>query len=174
MTFNPQPTLENHLILIRPLKPADLESLYHAANDPLIWDQHPAKRYKREVFEGFFAESLASGGALVIIDKSTGEIIGSSRYQKAEGVENAIEIGWSFLARKYWGGKYNREFKSLMIDHALESLEHVVFHVARENIRSQKAMEKIGGILVVEPDLAYLLKRPEENVTYRISTPNSI
>ncbi|NNK19585.1 MAG: GNAT family N-acetyltransferase, partial [Maribacter sp.] len=113
-----QPILENELVRIRPLRNSDLESLYNVAKDPKIWEQHPCKRYLRAEFEQFFIESIESKGALIIFDKKTDQIIGSSRFKKVEGFSNGVEIGWTFLDRKYWGGKYNKTVKDLMIAHA--------------------------------------------------------
>lgn len=103
-----QPTLENELVRIRPLESGDLESLYEVAKDSKIWEQHPCKRYLRTEFEKFFTESIESKGALTILDKRTDKIIGSSRFKKIDGFSNGVEIGWTFLSRKYWGGKFNK------------------------------------------------------------------
>ena len=49
--MNLQPTLQNDLIILRPLRENDFEALYEVAKDPLIWEQHPSReRYKREVY----------------------------------------------------------------------------------------------------------------------------
>jgi RimJ/RimL family protein N-acetyltransferase len=119
MTFNTQPILEDSLVHLRPLLPEDIEPLWAVASDPLMWDQHPAKRHQRDVYEKLFADSIASKGAMVIIDKATGKIIGSSRYLWPEGVTTVIEIGYSYLARAYWGGIYNSAVKTLMLNHRL-------------------------------------------------------
>ncbi len=148
MNLNRQVTLESKLLRIRPLLVSDFDGLYEAANDPLIWEQHPAHRYKRDVFKTFFEESIETGGALVIIDNSTNKIIGSSRFNIIPGKDDAVEIGWSFLQRKYWGGEYNRLFKSMMMSHAFQTIPYVLYYVDFENIRSQKAMEKLGGYLL--------------------------
>lgn len=116
--INLQPTLSDDSVIIRPLKEDDFDELYDTAKDPLIWEQHPADRYKKDVFDKFFRDSIESGGALVILDKSTSQIIGTSRYKTVEKVDSAVEIGWTFLARKYWGGTMNKAVKRLMIDHA--------------------------------------------------------
>lgn len=57
-----------------------------------------------------------------------------------------VEIGWTFLARDYWGGTYNREMKRLMLEHAFRFVDRVFFNVGATNYRSQRAMEKIGGV----------------------------
>ncbi len=148
MDFDLQPTLTGDLIVLRPLRTDDFDDLYRAASDPMIWEQHPERdRYRREVFEKYFASAIASGGAFAVIDKSSGRIIGSSRYWNLEpGIE--VEIGWTFLERSFWGGRYNRELKALMIDHALRFVGRVVFVVGEDNLRSQKALQKIGARLV--------------------------
>jgi len=148
-TFELQPHLVGELIELRPLGPEDWENLFAVASDRLIWEQHPAHdRYQEEVFKEFFREALESGGALVVIDRETRRIIGSSRYFGFDPGKSEIEIGWTFLARSVWGGKYNGELKRLMLDHAFKFVESVVFLIGLMNVRSQKAVEKIGGVLI--------------------------
>ena len=168
--MNLQPTLENKLIQLRPLRESDFEDLYKAAKDPLIWEQHPSKdRYKREIYAEYFKDSLASEGALIVIDLLSNQIIGSSRFEPIPNIKNAIEIGWSFLSRDYWGGKYNQSVKKLMIEYALKTVENVIFYIGKENIRSQKAVEKIGGKRIVEIELQHLIRKNEEDWTYLIT-----
>lgn len=145
--FTLQPVLEGPTIKLRPLRKDDFDALYAAASDPLIWEQHPARRYELPVFKQWFEDSLASGGALVVIDKATDTIIGSSRYYDWDPEKKEIAIGFTFLARRYWGGATNREMKRLMLDHAFKAADTVWFHVDVTNIRSAKAMEKIGATL---------------------------
>jgi N-acetyltransferase len=147
MAFELQPTLRGALLELRPLRPEDFHDLYAVASDPAIWEQHPAgDRYKEDVFKGFFREALESGGAFAVIDRRTGRIIGSSRYFGYSEERNEIEIGWTFLARSCWGGVYNREMKQLMLRHAFRFVETVIFLVGPQNMRSQRAMEKIGAV----------------------------
>jgi RimJ/RimL family protein N-acetyltransferase len=147
--FDPQPTLRGELLELRPLRPDDFDALYAVASDPLLWAQHPdADRWQEPVFRRFFADALASGGALLVTDRATGEVIGSSRYHGYDPAARVVEIGWSFLARKHWGGRYNGEMKRLMLAHAFRSVDRVAFIIGPENWRSRKAVEKIGGRLV--------------------------
>jgi RimJ/RimL family protein N-acetyltransferase len=156
MPFDFQPNLKGALIELRPLREDDEEALFAVASDPLLWDQHPASdRYKPEVFGAFFQEALASGGALTVLDCENGRIIGSSRFHSYNEQASEVEIGWTFLARSYWGGKYNREMKLLMLQHAFQFVECVVFLISPQNMRSQKAIEKLGGVRVgLRPDAA--------------------
>jgi RimJ/RimL family protein N-acetyltransferase len=149
MPFDLQPTLKGDLLELRPLRAEDFEELYAVAADPLIWEQHPdSDRYQEDVFREFFRVAMASGGALVAIDVKDGRIIGSSRYHGYDEGKSEVEIGWSFLARSHWGGVYNGEMKRLMLDHAFRFVESVIFVVGPQNWRSQKAVEKIGGVRV--------------------------
>ena len=147
--FDLQPVLKGTLVELRPLRQDDFSALYAVASDPLIWELHPnPDRYLPEVFKEFFREALESGGALIALDASDGRVIGSSRFYGYDEAKSEIEIGWTFLARSHWGGTYNKEMKQLMLRHAFKFVKHVVFLVGPENWRSQKAMEKIGGVRI--------------------------
>lgn len=149
MPFNLQPMLKGELLELRPLRPDDFPALYAVASDPLIWEQHPANdRYKEDVFKTFFRDALDSGGALIATDRKDGQVIGSSRYNAYDEDKSEIEIGWTFLARSHWGGRYNGEMKQLMLRHAFQFVDKVLFVIGTGNIRSQRAIEKIGGVRV--------------------------
>lgn len=144
-----QPVLEGEHVRLRPLRADDWDALFAVASDPLIWAQHPAHdRWQESVFRAFFDDALANRGALAVIDRASGAIIGSSRFQ---GLEEAgggsVEIGWTFLARSHWGGRYNHEMKRLMLAHALASVAEVRFLVGETNTRSRTALERIGAML---------------------------
>jgi N-acetyltransferase len=146
MSFDLQPILKGTLLGLRPLREEDWDDLFAVASDPLIWAQHPVPdRYKEEVFRRFFREAMESGGGMIVIDAKDGRVIGSSRFHAYDREKSEIEIGWTFLARSYWGGTYNRELKRLMLQHAFQFVRRVNFLVGPQNFRSQKAMEKIGG-----------------------------
>jgi len=149
MPFDFQPVLKGRLLELRPLRAEDFDDLFAVAADPLIWEQHPAKdRYQQEQFRVFFREALESGGALVAIDTKDGRVIGSSRFHGYDGDKSEVEIGWTFLARSHWGGRYNGEMKQLMLQHAFRFVDRVVFLVGLHNRRSQRAVEKLGGMRV--------------------------
>ena len=145
-TFDLQPTLIGELLELRPLRPDDFDALFAAAGDPLIWEQHPeSDRYKREIFQKYFDGAIESKGAFAIIERTSGRIIGSSRYCHLNPAESEVEIGWTFLKRAFWGGRHNHELKKLMLDHAFRFVDSVLFVVGENNLRSQKALEKIGA-----------------------------
>lgn len=144
-----QPTLEGAILRARPLHASDFDALFAAASDPGIWELHPVPdRYTRSKFEIYFQTGIVSNGALVVEDRNTGEIIGSSRFTAHDPIARKVEIGYTFLVRNHWGKGANKELKSLMLAHAFQHVNLVEFVVGVRNLRSRAAMEKIGGKLV--------------------------
>jgi RimJ/RimL family protein N-acetyltransferase len=143
-----QPTLLGPVVQLRPLRESDYESLFAVASDPLLWEQHPARnRCQEPVFREFFAQGMASGGALLVADATTQAVLGSSRYAGYLPESSEVEIGWTFLARSCWGGAVNTALKALMLEHAFGSVESVIFTVGELNLRSQRAVLKLGAVL---------------------------
>ena len=168
--FDLQPTLLGDLIELRPLRPQDFDALFLAASDPKIWEQHPeSDRYQREVFQRFFDGALESKGAFAIIERKSGRIIGSSRYCNLDPTNREVEVGWTFLEREFWGGNHNRELKQLMLDHAFRFVDRVVFVVGENNIRSQKALAKIGASFLKKAQLPGADGTERTNVVFVIA-----
>jgi RimJ/RimL family protein N-acetyltransferase len=162
--------------MLRPLVPEDWDALFGVASDRRIWEIHPAHdRWQEPVFRAFFADALANHGAVAVIDKASGAIIGSSRWQgydpasQETGGGGSIEIGWTFLAPSHWGGSYNREMKRLMLAHAFQYVSRVVFRIGETNLRSRRAMEKIGGQLTDAVDYSQMAGREVAHVVYEIT-----
>lgn len=168
--FNLQQTnLSNEWVTIIPLRENDFEQLYKVASDPLIWEQHPNKnRYKRDVFENFFKGAMESAGAFLIINTQTSEPIGSSRFCNYNEVKKSIEIGYTFYSRECWGKPFNLSCKKLMINYAFKFIETINFIIGVNNIRSQKAIEKLGAIKTGEEDVAYYGEASQLNFIYSI------
>lgn len=162
-----QPTLRGGTLWLRPLVAEDLESLWAVSRDRLLWALHPDQtRHTRGGFERFFAAALDQG-ALAVVDNASGRIIGSTRYYDWEPEKREVAIGYTFLAREFWGGVANREMKRLLIGHAAPFADVIWFHVGAQNLRSRRAMEKVGAVA------AYEGKRPQNGelidfVYYRI------
>lgn len=171
--FELQPTLENEVVKIQALKQSDFETLFSIASDPLIWEQHPnPDRYKRPVFETFFKGALESNAAFLVFDKQTGQAIGSSRYYKIDIEEKSLSIGYTFLAKDHWGGLYNPAIKSLMLNHAFTFFDKVILHIGANNIRSQKATEKLGAKKIAEIEMEYYGEANRLNFVYQIEKEN--
>ena len=169
LPFELQPILENEFVKIQPLKENDFEILYSVASNPLIWEQHPnPDRYKREVFETFFKGAMESHGAFLVIDKQSNQVIGSSRYYELDTDKSSIAIGYTFLSKDHWGSIYNPALKKLMIDHAFHFVNSVIFHVGALNIRSQKAIERLGVKKINEIEMEYYGEANRLNFVYEI------
>lgn len=133
--------------MVRPLHAADFDELYAVAADPLLWEQHPEReRWREEVFRAYFDDHLASGGALAVVERATGNLIGATRFDNYDPHASEVEVGWTFLARPYWGGIYNADLKRVMFEHAFQSVGTVVFLVGARNLRSRRSVEKLGAI----------------------------
>lgn len=144
-------SLENSLIRLIPIVEADFDVLFEVASDPLIWEQHPLKdRYKKEVFQIYFDGILNDGYAFLIIEKATNTIIGSTSYYNYNPIDSSITIGYTFLARHYWGKAYNKSSKKLLIDYAFQFVDKVYFYIGEKNIRSQIAILRNGAKKVDE------------------------
>jgi len=169
MNFELQPILENELIKLVPLKHDDFEPLFQVASDPLIWEQHPNKnRYQRDVFENFFKGAMESGGAFIVYDQATGRVVGSSRFYELNEEKSEIAIGYTFLGRDFWGKGHNKTLKHLMINHAFQFVNQVIFHIGATNFRSQKAIEKLGAEKFEEIEVAYYGEPVKWNFGYKI------
>ncbi len=171
MGFNLQPThLTGKIIQLVPLEEVHFENLYLVASDPLIWEQHPNKnRYQKAVFRNYFQGALLSKGAFIIIDIKTNAIVGSSRFYEFDENNNSIKIGYTFIGRNFWGKNYNIELKQLMINYAFENLTTIIFEIGANNIRSQKAIDKIGAQKIGEHEVQYFGEELKLNFIYQLN-----
>lgn len=166
----PVKRLQNHVVEAIPLRQTDFEELFAAANDPLIWEQHPnPDRYKREVFENYFRGAMLSGGAFIIKDAQTGETIGSSRYSDHDAAQNSVHIGYTFFVRSHWGTGHNHALKKLMLAHAFNYVDKVIFLIGAVNKRSQVSIERLGAKKTGEKETAYFGEAPKTDFVYEIT-----
>ena len=174
LPFEFAPTLEGATLRLRPLTADDFEPLYAAAADPLIWEQHPdSLRYQRDVFlQNVFTGALKQG-ALIVEEKVSGQVIGTSRYYDWKPETREVAIGYTFIARSHWGGSTNGELKALMLAHAFQRADTVWFHVGVDNWRSRKAVEKLGGQLDHFEDTVTNGRPPMATAFYRLEAPKA-
>jgi len=168
--FSLQPDhLEDDVLKLLPLQEDDFEALYKVASDPLVWEQHPNPlRYQRAVFETYFEGALQSGGAFKVLDIRTNSVVGSSRFYDYDAAESSLLIGYTFIGRSFWGKGYNGHLKQLMLSYAFRYVDKVYFHIGAFNIRSQKAIEKIGATKVAEIEIDYYGEERKLNYIYLI------
>lgn len=169
MNINLQPVLENEQIMLLPLKEDDFEVLYTAAADPAIWQQHPNKdRWQKEVFLNFFKGAMQSGGAFRIVDKASGQTVGSTRFYDYNPADDSILIGYTFYATAYWGKGINPMVKALMLNYIFQFVSKVYFHIGAGNVRSQIAIGRLGAIKVAEQEVTYFGELPKLNFVYEL------
>ncbi len=157
------------MVSLSPLDESDFDQLYAVASDPMIWAQHPnPDRYKEEVFRNYFKGAMESGGAFLIRDMVSGNIIGCTRYYDHHPEKSSVMIGYTFFSRVVWGMGHNAATKQLMLDHAFQFVEQVLFHVGEQNLRSRRAMEKLGAELIGIEEVAYYGEPVKMNCVYRM------
>lgn len=167
--FEHQPRLTGAIIALRPTLAEDWPDLYALASDPEVWAVHPAwDRYQEPVFRPYFEEGLASNRALTAIDRATGAVAGWSRFDDGHALPGEMEIGWTFLGRAYWGGAHNSDMKRLMLDHAFRFVSQVIFRVGEHNLRSRRAVEKLGARLTDRFEISGEGERQVKMVVYAI------
>lgn len=173
MSFDLQPNhLHDHLIQLIPLETSDFNRLFEIASNPLVWEQHPnPNRYKLDDFSKYFEGAIASKGAFLIVDAQTKETVGCSRYYDYNEEESSVLIGYTFIGNSFWGRGYNTSLKKVMLDYAFQFVDKVYFHIGAFNIRSQKAIAKIGAQKVDEFEVEYYGETSKLNFVYLIEKP---
>jgi RimJ/RimL family protein N-acetyltransferase len=170
MPFITPSVLESELIKLELLTEQDFDDLYLIASDKLLWEQHPnPDRYKKEVFRNFFNGALENKSSYKLIDKTSYKVIGSSRYYDLNEEKSEIAIGYTFVGREFWGGKYNFAMKHLMLQYAFKFVENVIFHIGACNTRSQIAITRLGANKFEEREIAYYGENKAMNYIYRIT-----
>lgn len=168
LDLQPQ-NLYNNLVEIVPLQKSHFEALFQAASDELTWDQHPNPlQHQLFHFQNFFEGAIFSQGAFIIKDKTTKDIIGSTRFYDYNVNQKSIYIGYTFIAREYWGKGYNLSVKIELLKYAFLFLEKVYFQIVGNNLRSQRAIAKLGAIKVKEEMVEYYKEKPKLNYLYLI------
>jgi len=141
--------LENKIVKLRQTKEEDFEDLYKQGGHPIIWEQHLEKdRHKRDKFLEYFNSGIKNEfGSLTIINKKNNKIVGLTRIYDFKEEDLSVKLGYTFIGKEYWGSNINYNVKKLILDYVFSFLNTVFFDVFEKNIRSQKSVMKIGGIL---------------------------
>ena len=138
--------LENEELSLVPLRVDDYQRLFSVASSKKIWEQHPNhNRYLPKEFQFYFDQLLNCDIAYLVINKRSDSIIGATAFYNLDRENKQVAIGYTFIATAYWGTGINASLKSLMINHAFQFVDQIKFHVGAHNIRSQKALQKLGA-----------------------------
>ena len=144
--------LENEIVKLKPLELNDLSGILEAASYPEIWS-HMSTTIEKIVDVNNFVENALlmrrnkTEFPFVIVDKKTGEIIGSTRFMDIDDTHQRVEIGTTWLTPAYWRTAINTNCKYLLLQYCFEILllQRVQIKTDHENIQSQKAIERIGA-----------------------------
>ncbi|MDP4151663.1 MAG: GNAT family protein [Bacteroidota bacterium] len=153
LPFDPR-ALRGKWVYLEPLREEYRETIRPLARDERIWEFTRTlminETYDAQ-FDKYFDEAMGlpalSGQAFVIRATAGGDIIGMTRIFHVELKDKRLEIGHTWYLPEVWGKVYNKECKLLLLQYIFETLHYnrVEFRVAHQNIRSQRAVEKIGG-----------------------------
>jgi len=104
--------------------------------------------YKKDKFINYFNSGINNEfGSLTIINKKNNKIVGWTRLYSFKEEELSVKIGFTFIGKEYWGTNINYNVKKLILDYVFSFLTTVYFDIFENNIRSQKSVIKLGGIL---------------------------
>jgi len=145
-------SLSGSTVNLLPLEEQHLEELEAIAQDPRIWEHYPfdlsrSARF-REVFRSAIPErEQGRQFPLVIANRQTGKLMGSTRFLDIQPQHKKLEIGFTWLHPNYWGTGVNLECKLLLLTYCFEKLgaARVQLKTDEQNLRSRKAIKKIGG-----------------------------
>lgn len=136
-----------------PLEKEHFEELYVAASDKELWKLIPTDCSEKETFYATYHFALAEREKgnqypFVIVHKATNKLIGSTRFFEMYPNDRKLEIGWTWITQPFWGTGINLECKLLLMTFCFETLKanRVQLKTKDTNIRSRKAIEKIGGV----------------------------
>jgi N-acetyltransferase len=139
--------LEGSLVTLEPLAAEHADGLWEAAQAPEIWQWLAHIGESREYFDRWLALTLEAAergdeGPFAIRRRSTGRLVGSSRYLAVRPADRALEVGWTWLHPSVWRTGVNVETKLLMLGHAFETLGCVRVELKTDarNERSRRAM----------------------------------
>ncbi|HVG16955.1 MAG TPA: GNAT family protein [Chitinophagaceae bacterium] len=152
--------LRGQYVYLDELREEHIPALKLLARDPRLWEYTKSLLVNETFdsqFERYIQTALTSNGDSIfsvglqktfVIHNTDSNIIGMTRYYGLEEKQKRVDIGYTWYIPEVWGKVHNKECKLLLLQYAFEELKlnRVGFHVAHINLRSQKAVEKIGGI----------------------------
>lgn len=144
--------LEDNRIRLVPMTSDHIKQMRSLSSDSDVWRWYTEDLTDPDDLERWMTNCLIdsiSGAKMTytVMQKDTGKVIGSSSYGHIDWTERCIEVGWTWLGKDYIGSGINKHMKFLMLQHAFDTMEieRLELRTDEDNIRSRKAMEKIGA-----------------------------
>jgi RimJ/RimL family protein N-acetyltransferase len=146
-------TLENERTKLIPLLRTHFDILLPLSKQVDLYTYGPSDVSSPEKLRDYIEDACSNeteGSALpfLIYDKKQRTYAGSTRFGNIDRLHKVIHIGWTWLGDDFRGSGINTHMKFLMLQYAFErmDMEKVAFRIDARNLRSRKAVEKIGGI----------------------------
>jgi len=147
-------TLENDYVKLSPLTLANYHELFPIASQEKLVEYSPSDIETPESLKSYVETALREQGLnqsipFIIYDKQTRKYAGCTRFMNINWQHKVLEIGSTWIGREFHGSGLNRQMKDLMLNYAFDEMgfEKMAFRIDERNIRSRKAVEKLGGIL---------------------------
>lgn len=148
--FSKDLVLENERVRLSPLKLEHISALASVANEPEVWT-HFLENGCGENLEGYVRQALECRRdekeyAFVVFDKSRHAIAGMTRLYNIDMHTRNLKMGHTWYGKNFWGTRLNQNCKYLLFEFIFEALEmeRIGFGVSAENIRSIKALKRLG------------------------------
>ncbi len=145
-------TLEGEKVILVPLSEMYFDELIDSCRHKIIWTYMPVKAndadgLRKELTEALLEREKGTQCPFVVIEKTTNKVIGSTRFLKLTEEHRNLEIGWTWYLPEYWRKGYNEECKLLLLTYCFEILKTIRVQIiaSDKNLRSRKAIERIGG-----------------------------
>lgn len=145
--------LENDVVLLRPVEHYDIEGIVEAAKDERIWEHMSVSLLTKEAANKYVEKAIVEREAkesymFVITDKKANKIVGCTSFLDISLAHKRLEIGATWLNPSVWRTHVNTNCKFLLLQYCFEQLHlnRVQIKTGHENIRSQKAIERIGAV----------------------------
>lgn len=144
--------LDNDKVLLIPFDNLRNQELSEIVFNDEIW-KYMGMFVRTELdLENYILETLKSKEdgvcyPFLIIDKKSGKIAGSTRYGNINIASQKCEIGWTWYGKEFQGTGLNKACKYELLKFGFENIgfRRIQFSADQENIRSQKAIEKLGA-----------------------------
>ena len=144
--------LENDRVLLLPFENERNEELKEIIFDKEIWKFMGSNINNEQGFKNYIAKTIKDKNnrlcyPFLIIDKETNKVAGCTRYGNVNTANKKCEIGWTWYGIDFQGTGLNKACKYELLQFGFETIgfKRIQFSVDKENIRSQRAIEKLGA-----------------------------
>ena len=143
------PTLSSNGIILKPLTLSHATDLVEACQDGELWKINETSVPEPDKVIDYInaADSMSDRQAFVVIDESSGKVIGTTSFHDILPTSKRLEIGYTWYAKSYWRTHVNTTCKLMLLTYIFETLKYqtVGWRTDIDNHRSQQAIERLGA-----------------------------